>query len=103
MKKVFTVRELINLLLDFNMDAYVKVTDAKGKSTRFDISWSANDGDTTKDTKKTTTEVYFDLSEEENKWMKSIKDNIPNKNKEKELNFYKELLGHTSQDIDTLE
>ena len=86
MKKVFTVRELINLLLDFNMDAYVKVTDAKGKSTRFDISWSANDGDTTKDTKKTTTEVYFDLSEEENK-----------------LNFYKELLGHTSQDIDTLE
>ena len=47
--------------------------------------------------------IQIDDAKDEIKWMKSIKDNIPNKIEEKELNFYKELLGHTSQDIDTLE
>ena len=47
--------------------------------------------------------IEVDNENDETKWLKSIKDNIPNKLEEKELNLYKELLGHTSQDIDTLE
>lgn len=47
--------------------------------------------------------IEIDTAENEIKWIKSIKDNIPNRIEEKELNFYKELLGHASPDIDTLE
>lgn len=48
-------------------------------------------------------EIEIGTAENETKWIKSIKDNIPNRIEEKELKFYKELLGYTSQDIDILE
>ena len=47
--------------------------------------------------------IEIDYVGNEYKWISSIKDNIPNRIEEKELKFYKELLGHTSQDIDILE
>ncbi len=47
--------------------------------------------------------IVIDETRDEIKWVNSIKDNIPNKIEEKELKIYRELLGHTSQDIDTLE
>ena len=38
--------------------------------------------------------IEIGTAENEIKWIKSIEDNIPNRIEEKELNFYKELLGH---------
>lgn len=64
MKKILTVKELISRLLEFNMDAYVKVN-ANGMPTAFDICWS-NGTDTNEDTRKITDEVYFDVTQEEN-------------------------------------
>lgn len=69
MKKVLTVKELITFLLEFNMDAYVKVN-ANGQPTAFDICWSDEKGiyytDTNLNTRKTANEVYFDVTQEEN-------------------------------------
>lgn len=65
MKKVFTVKELIRFLLEFNMDAYVKVN-TNGQPTAFDICWSGDGTDTNEDTRKITDEVYFDVTQEEN-------------------------------------
>ena len=47
--------------------------------------------------------IEIDYVENEYKWLSLIKDNIINRIEEKELKFYKELLCHTSQDIDTLD
>lgn len=47
--------------------------------------------------------IEIDYVENEYKWLSLIKDNIINRIEEKELKFYKELLYHTSQDIDTLD
>ena len=65
MKKIFTVKELISILLEFNMDAYVKVN-TNGQPTAFDICWSDGDSDTNEDTRKITDEVHFDVTQEEN-------------------------------------
>ena len=64
MKKILTVKELIGILLEFNMDAYVKVN-TNGQPTAFDICWSYG-ADTNEDTRKITDEVYFDVTQEEN-------------------------------------
>ena len=64
MKKVLTVKELITLLLEFNMDAYVKVN-ANCQPTAFDICWSS-ETDMNLNTRKTANEVYFDVTQEEN-------------------------------------
>ena len=65
MKKVFTVKELISFLLEFNMDAYVKVN-TNGQPTAFDICWNSYGTDTNEDTRKITDEIYFDVTQEEN-------------------------------------
>ena len=65
MKKVLAVKELITILLEFNLEAKVMVN-ANGTPTPFDICWSGDDTDTTSDTRKTTKEVYFDVTQEEN-------------------------------------
>ncbi|MCI6890124.1 MAG: hypothetical protein MR836_08160 [Ruminococcus sp.] len=65
MKKVFTVKELISFLLEFNMDAYVKVN-TNGQPTAFDICWNGYGTDTNEDTRKITDEIYFDVTQEEN-------------------------------------
>lgn len=54
-----------------------------------------------------TVNITIDNNEQEHneiKWLESIKDNVTeNPLEESELTIYKELLGHTMQDIDTLE
>lgn len=45
--KTLKVRELINILLDFNLDADVYIVDNKGTQhilTRSDMGWSSNNG-----------------------------------------------------------
>ena len=65
MKKVFTVKELISFLLEFNIDAYVKVN-TNGQPTAFDIFLNGYGTDTNEDTRKITYEIYFDVTQEEN-------------------------------------
>jgi len=63
MRKILTVKELITLLLDCNMDAQV-YTNANGIPTgisRPNVCYSVGDGETKKDCKK----VIFDIQEEE--------------------------------------
>lgn len=64
MKRDLTVKQLIGILLEFNMDAYVKVN-ANGCPTAFDICWSASDCDSNEDTRKITDEVHFDVTQGE--------------------------------------
>jgi hypothetical protein len=63
MKKEITVRELIEVLLDFNMEAKVKVN-ATGVPENFSLAWSSDgpDGEPDFDSRKTATELYFDLT-----------------------------------------
>ena len=64
MRKILTVKELITLLLDYNMDALV-YTNANGVPTGIslpNVCYSCGDGETKKDCK----EVIFDIQEEEN-------------------------------------
>ena len=64
MRKILTVKELITLLLDYNMDALV-YTNANGIPTGIslpNVCYSCGDGETKKDCK----EVIFDIQEEEN-------------------------------------
>jgi hypothetical protein len=63
MRKILTVKELITILLDYNMDALV-YTDANGIPTGISLSnvcCSGGDGVTEKETR----EVIFDTQEEE--------------------------------------
>lgn len=66
MKKILTVKELITLLLEHNMDAYVYVN-ASGIPTGLslpNVCFSSGD-DATKIAKKEAKEVIFDIQEEE--------------------------------------
>lgn len=48
--------------------------------------------------------MAVEISESQIKWLKSIKDNITEEQPDQtEISVYRELLGHSSQDIDTLE
>ena len=63
MRKILTVKELITLLLEHNMDAYVYVN-ASGIPTGLslpNVCWGGGDGVT----KKEANEVIFDIQEEE--------------------------------------
>lgn len=63
MRKILTVKELITILLDYNMDALV-YTNANGILTGIsppNICYSGGDGVT----KKESREVVFDIQEEE--------------------------------------
>ena len=63
MRKILTVKELITLLLEHNMDAYVYVN-ASGIPTGLslpNVCWGGCDGVT----KKEANEVIFDIQEEE--------------------------------------
>lgn len=63
MRKILTVKELITILLDYNMDAQV-YTNANGIPTGIslpNVCWGGGDGVT----KKESIEVIFDIQEEE--------------------------------------
>ena len=63
MGKILTVKELITILLDYNMDALV-YTNANGTPTGIslpNVCYSGGDGVTKKESK----EVIFDIQEEE--------------------------------------
>ena len=63
MRKILTVKELIKVLLDYNMDALV-YTNANGIPTGIslpNVCYSGGDGIT----KKESREVIFDIQEEE--------------------------------------
>lgn len=63
MKKILTVKELITILLDYNMDACVYVN-ANGLPIGIsspNVCWGGEKGET----KKETNEVIFDIQEEE--------------------------------------
>ena len=63
MRKILTVKELITILLDYNMDALV-YTNANGIPTGIslpNVCYSGSDGVTKKDSR----EVIFDIQEEE--------------------------------------
>ena len=65
MNKKYTVRDLIKYLMDFNMDAEITVN-VTGIPEKFDISWSASDGEiSVLESKQKTTEVHFNTIEEE--------------------------------------
>lgn len=69
MKKVLTVKELIAILSEFNVDAYVYINvngDPIGLAMS-DIGWNGDGGDSAEgtNTKKISTEIYFELTNPE--------------------------------------
>lgn len=64
MKEILTVKELITLLLEHNMDAnvYVNASGIPTGLSRFNVCWGGN-GDGV--SKKEANEVIFDIQEEE--------------------------------------
>ena len=65
MRKILTVKELITLLLDYNMDALV-YTNANGVPTGISLPNVCYGGGGDGETKKDCKEVIFDIQEEEN-------------------------------------
>lgn len=65
MRKILTVKELITLLLDYNMDALV-YTNANGVPTGISLPNICYGGGGDGETKKDYKEVIFDIQEEEN-------------------------------------
>ena len=65
MRKILTVKELITLLLDYNMDALV-YTNANGVPTGISLPNVCYGGGSDGETKKDCKEVIFDIQEEEN-------------------------------------
>ena len=70
MRKILTVKELITLLLDYNMDALV-YTNANGVPTGISLPnvCYGRSGDGDGETKKDCKEVIFDIQDEENECM----------------------------------
>lgn len=64
MRKILTVKELITILLDYNMDALV-YTNANGVPTGISLPNVCYSGGGDGATKKESTEVIFDIQEEE--------------------------------------
>lgn len=64
MRKILTVKELIALLLDYNMNAYVYVN-ASGLPVGISLPNVCFGSDKEGETKKETNEVIFDIQEEE--------------------------------------
>ena len=70
MKKILTVKELISLLLELNMDASVYIN-VKGEPIGLamsDIGWNGDGSDSAEgtNTRKSSTEIYFDVTNPEN-------------------------------------
>ena len=68
MRKILTVKELITLLLDYNMDALV-YTNATGVPTGISLPNVCYSGGGEGETKKDCKEVIFDIQDEENECM----------------------------------
>lgn len=64
MRKIFTVKELITILLDYNMEALVYVN-ANGLPTGISLPNVCHGSDSEGVTKKDCKEVIFDIQEEE--------------------------------------
>lgn len=64
MRKILTVKELITILLDYNMDALVYVN-ANGIPTGISLPNVCFGGGKEGETKKETNEVIFDIQDEE--------------------------------------
>ena len=64
MRQILTVKELIALLLDYNIDAYVYVN-ASGLPIGISLPNVCFGGSREGETKKETDEVIFDIQEEE--------------------------------------
>ena len=69
MKKVLTVKELIAILSEFNMDAsvYINVNGDPIGLAMSDIGWNGDGGDSAEgtNTKKISTEIYFEITNPE--------------------------------------
>ena len=69
MKKILTIKELISLLLEFNMDAsvYINVNGNPIGLAMSDIGWNGNGSDSAEgaNTRKSSTEIYFDVNNSE--------------------------------------
>ena len=69
MKKVLTVKELIAILLEFNMDAsvYVNIKGDPIGLAMSDIGWNGDGGDSAEgtNTRKSSTEIYFEITNPE--------------------------------------
>ena len=62
---IYTVRDLIKYLMDFNMDAEVTLN-VTGVPENFDISWSSSDGKmSVLESKQKATDVHLNIIEEE--------------------------------------
>ena len=68
MRKILTVKELITILLDYNMDALI-YTNANGVPTGISLSNVCYGGGGEGETKKDCKEVIFDIQDEENECM----------------------------------
>ena len=66
MRKILTVKELITILLDYNMDALV-YTNASGVPTGISLPNVHYSGGGEGETKKESTEVIFDVQENQEK------------------------------------
>ena len=64
MRKILTVKELITILLDYNMDALV-YTNANGVPTGISLPNVCYSGGGDAETKKESKEVIFDIQDEE--------------------------------------
>lgn len=69
MKKVLTVKELIAILSEFNVDAYVYIN-VNGNPIGLamsDVGWNGNGSDSAEgaNTRKSSTEIYFDVNNSE--------------------------------------
>ena len=69
MKKVLTVKELIAILLEFNMDAsvYINVNGDPIGLAMSDVCWNGGGSDAAEgtNTKKISTEIYFEITNPE--------------------------------------
>ena len=68
MRKILTVKELITILLDYNMDALV-YTNANGVPTGISLPNVCYGGGSEGETKKDCKEVIFDIQDEENEYI----------------------------------
>ena len=69
MKKILTIKELISLLLEFNMDAsvYINVNGNPIGLAMSDICWNGDGSDSAEgtNTRKSSTEIYFEITNPE--------------------------------------
>lgn len=62
---IYTVRDLIKYLMDFNMDAEVTLN-VTGVPENFDISWSSSDGKmSVLESKQKATDVHLNIIDDE--------------------------------------